>query len=67
MTAQVKSSQPTFTVGSESVIRNRNYKITDLFLANISTFEFRKKNTLRTVRNGRATYDANFFDKLNPI
>ena len=43
MTAQVKSSQPTFTVRSESVIRNRNYKITDLFLANISTFEFRKK------------------------
>ena len=41
--AQLRSSQPTFTVGSESVIRNRNYKKTDMFLANISTFEIRKK------------------------
>ena len=41
--AQLKSSQPTFTVGSKSVIRNRNYKKTDLILANISTFEIRKK------------------------
>ena len=48
--AQLKSSQPTFTVGSKSVIRNRNYKKTDLFWQISQLSKFEKNDTLKTFR-----------------